>query len=165
MRGTGTSTIIAALVACLLIGQAHAATVTINEQVEHQTIEGFGAHGSMDVWWSNGPFYNDQWLNLVVNDLGLSMTRNEYYPRNEKAGIQKPFLQALHSKAQSSGMEVRFIFTVWSPPGAWKWCPNDSCPDRLWNRLSNGVGPSFDIEGNPIAGLGSEYGGLPNRYP
>lgn len=145
-------------------GSIRAVTITVDEQVEHQTIEGFGAHGAMNVWWSSGPFYNDNFLNLIVNDLGLSMIRNEYYPDNEKASSQLPYLKALHSKAQSSGKEVRFIFSIWSPPPRWKYCESGGCPDAVWNRLSNGVGPGYDINGVAVE-PNPEYGGKGNHYP
>ncbi len=154
----------AVILAFISAARLDAVTVAVDEQVEYQTIEGFGAHGAMNVWWSSGPFYNDNFLNLVVNDLGLSMIRNEYYPDNEKASSQLPYLQALHSKAQSSGKDVRFIFSIWSPPPRWKYCEHGGCPDPVWNRLSNGVGPGYDIDGNPVE-PNPEYGGKGNHYP
>ncbi|MBD3242502.1 MAG: hypothetical protein GF331_18075 [Chitinivibrionales bacterium] len=118
---------------------ASAVNVTIDETAEHQTIEGFGAHGSMSVWWSGGPFYNAQFLDRVVDDLGLTINRNEFYPdfepQNENGdpnslnysafnfdGIfmnkQRGWINALKNKAQSSGEPIRFITSYWSPP-AW----------------------------------------------
>lgn len=114
-------------------------TVTIDETTEHQTIEGFGAHGSMNVWWSGGPFYNQQFLDYVVDDLGLTMNRNEFYPdfeptnENGDAGNldynaynhngifvnkQKGWINALKAKAAASGEPLRFIASYWTPP-AW----------------------------------------------
>jgi O-glycosyl hydrolase len=101
-----------------LSGAATAVTLALDASTEHQTIEGFGAHGSMDVWWHNGPFYNDQFLDRVVNDLGLTISREGWDPPdNGFWPKQSSFAQALNQKAIASGVDMRFIFSVWSPPG------------------------------------------------
>ncbi len=101
-----------------------AATVTIDETVRYQTIEGIGAFGAADAWWKNLSSYYDQaFVNLVVEDLGLSMTRNEYYPPEDGScsfAEQVPYLQALKNKAESLGQEMKFISTYWTPPSWFK---------------------------------------------
>ncbi len=95
--------------------------VVLDETVKYQKIDGFGAHGAMNVWWSSGPFYNQQFLDRVIDDLGLTITRNEYYPKPDEPGQwpkQIPYLQALKAKAEASGEPLKFVATYWSPP-AW----------------------------------------------
>jgi len=105
----------------LAVSSLLAATVTIDEQKPYQTVEGFGAHGAMNVWWSGGPFYNTNWLTLVIDDLGLTMTRNEYYPPEDNNwNKQTDFLQTMKNKAQASGEPLNFIATFWTPPGYMK---------------------------------------------
>jgi O-glycosyl hydrolase len=93
--------------------------VTVDQSITYQTIDGFGAHGAMNVWWSGGPFYNDAFLNLIVNDLGLTINRNEYYPKPNEPGQwpkQIGWLQALKAKADASGEPIKFIAAYWTPP-------------------------------------------------
>ncbi|MBD3243820.1 MAG: hypothetical protein GF331_24730 [Chitinivibrionales bacterium] len=128
-----------AVVVLLAVSGAWAATVTISPQTEYQTIEGFGAHGAENVWWSGGPFATQSFVNTIVDDLGLTMNRNEFYPdfepSNENGDAsnlnysafnfsgtfmnkQRAWIQALKAKADASGEPMRFIATYWSPP-AW----------------------------------------------
>lgn len=109
------------------------AVVTINQAVTYQTIDGFGAHGAMNVWWSNGPFYDDNYLNLVINDLGLTINRNEYYPKPNEPGQwpkQIPYLQAIKAKADASGEPLKFITAYWTPPH-WMKEPQSCCGGHL----------------------------------
>jgi O-glycosyl hydrolase len=102
---------------------AKAVTVTVDRNVTYQTIDGFGAHGAMNVWWSNGPFFNQQFLDSVIDDLGLTIIRNEYYPTVEEPNQwpkQVPYLRAMKAKAESSGEPLKFIATFWTPPGRMK---------------------------------------------
>ncbi len=104
---------------CLIAVLAYGANVAVEQSIEYQTIDGFGAHGSMDVWWSGGPFYNDAFLNLIVDDLGLTINRNEYYPKPNEPGQwpkQIGWLQALKAKADASGEPIKFIAAYWTPP-------------------------------------------------
>jgi O-glycosyl hydrolase len=110
-------------------------SLTVNKSSLKQTIEGFGFFGPRDNWWSsNDPsyFYTDAWLNLIVNDLGITMWRNEIYPHNPPSqnttanqdanwDKQRPFVQALKAKADALGVDLKIILTVWTPPGALKW--------------------------------------------
>jgi len=50
--------------------------VIVNHAQQYQTIEGFGGFGAKEVWWSSGPFYNTAWLDLVIDDLGLTILRD-----------------------------------------------------------------------------------------
>ena len=112
--------------------------VKLNDSVTYQEIVGFGAHGSMNVWWSGGPFYSTAFLNSVVDDLGMTLSRNNFhaYDMTVYTNKQKAFFTALKDKAAASNEPMRFIQTVWSPPIAWKANNNVSeGPDPTKNYL------------------------------
>lgn len=97
--------------------------VTVDRGVEHQTIDGLGGFGAMMPWWFSGPFYNDDFLDLLIDTLGLTIHRTELYPRpsqTENYTKQIPFLNALRQKAERSGEPLLFTASVWSPPGDMK---------------------------------------------
>lgn len=161
----------AAFVSAGLLGRVYAATVTLDGTREYQTIDGFGAHGAMDVWWSDGPFYSDQFLDWILDDLGMTIFRNEYYPDETKEAMgygagqwqkQLPFLKAVKGAADRKGIEVKFMATLWSPPGGMKYNQITKGKDAMWNRVSNGLGPYNDFQ-NPD--YHEEKGGKPNMYP
>lgn len=129
-------------------------SLTVNKNTTHQTIDGFGFFGARDVWWgSSDPahFYSDAWLDLIVSDLGVSIWRNELYPHNPPTqnvtsnqdahwDKQKPMVQALKAKADQYGVDMKFILTVWSPPGEFKWWS-----EMAWAGDENALrGPSGD---------------------
>jgi glucuronoarabinoxylan endo-1,4-beta-xylanase len=115
---------------------ALAATVVVDRSTRHQTIEGFGFFGARDVWWSPaGQLVDPAWVRLVIDDLGLTMWRNEYYPpagpdgpQDADFGKQAPVALALRERAAASGVPLKTILTVWSPPAAMK-CASDG--DRV----------------------------------
>jgi glucuronoarabinoxylan endo-1,4-beta-xylanase len=110
-------------------------SLTVNKSSLKQTMDGFGFFGARDNWWASSDpsyFYTDAWLNLVLNDLGITMWRNEIYPHNPPNqnttanqdatwDKQRPFVQALKAKADALGVDLKVILTVWTPPGAFKW--------------------------------------------
>lgn len=122
-------------------------TVNINASQTFQTIEGFGGFGAKDVYWCNGSFFNDAFINDVVNDLGLTIQRDEVpinfeliNDNNDPAvtdlskynlttfewstqplGVRIPYFKAL----KAAGVQ-KFIATVWSPP--------------LWMKNNNAIG-------------------------
>jgi glucuronoarabinoxylan endo-1,4-beta-xylanase len=125
--GAAVGTLFAA--ALSLSGLARAATVHVDRAKKHQTIEGFGFFGARDVWWSDAEKLVDPgWASLVINDLGLSMWRNEYYPpgREQDAdfGKQRAVALALAAQASASGVPLKTILSVWSPPADMK-CVSD----------------------------------------
>ena len=111
---------------------ARAATVRVYRDEKYQTIEGFGFFGARDAWWSAPTDLVDpDWARLVIDDLGLTMWRNEYYPPADREGTsdadwikQRPVVLALRDRAALSGVPLKVILTVWSPPGRMK-CVSD----------------------------------------
>ncbi|MDQ2657020.1 MAG: hypothetical protein M3Y60_06330 [Bacteroidota bacterium] len=109
--------------------------ITIDEATKHQVMDGFGFFGARDVWWgSSSPdhFYTDEWLEKIINDLGVTIWRNEAYPHNPPTeqtkdnqdanwAKQKPMVQALKAKADQHGVDLKVILTAWSAPGEFKW--------------------------------------------
>lgn len=108
-------------------------SVAVDFNTHYQTIEGFGGFGVQDVWWNPVTnLYSDAWADKVVNDLGITMWRNELQPYNPVSsntasnGLdanwdkQKNAVLGLFNKAKDSGVDLKVILTVWSPPGEFK---------------------------------------------
>lgn len=122
----------AALAALSLTHVAAAGTVHVDRATRHQTIEGFGFFGARDVWWSDADELVDPaWARLVIDDLGLTMWRNEYYPPAGAGGRQdadfrkqKAVVLALRDQAMASGVPLQVLLTVWSAPANMK-CASD----------------------------------------
>src|SRR5690606_20889799 len=100
-------------------------TVTVNRSEKMQTIDGFGFFGAQTVWWESNvsKLYSDAWADQVINDLGITIWRHEYYPPATDGQIQdadwekqQPVLQRLAQTAKANHVPLKFIFTVWSPP-------------------------------------------------
>jgi O-glycosyl hydrolase len=113
-------------------------TVSLDFSKTYQTIEGFGGFGSQDVYWGQGPYTSPEFVQAIVNDLGLTISRDEIpsslEPTNENAdpnvtdlakfnldqqlqdhhvpfGKRVPHLKAL----REAGVQ-KFVASVWSPP-------------------------------------------------
>lgn len=103
-------------------------TVTIDPSVKFQNIDGFGFFGARGVWWENSAnLYSDAWATQVLEDLGVTIWRNEYYPpatptaaQDADWAKQKPVVEGLNRIAISKKIPLKFIFTVWSPPATLK---------------------------------------------
>ena len=121
-----------AVAAFLLVRAAPCATVRVDRTTKYQSIEGFGFFGARDVWWSAaGKLVDPAWVRLVIDDLGLTMWRNEYYPpagvgsaQDADWGKQAPVALALRERAAGSGVPLKTILSVWSPPAGMK-CASD----------------------------------------
>lgn len=50
--------------------------VTVDLNKTFQTIVGFGGFGAMKEYWSQQPFTSDEFVNTLVNDLGLTILRD-----------------------------------------------------------------------------------------
>jgi glucuronoarabinoxylan endo-1,4-beta-xylanase len=110
---------------------AFAADLTIDRTKTYQSIEGFGFFGAADVWWSSASQVLDQaWTQKVIDDLGITMWRNEYYaagtPQDADWAKQKPVVQALANYAGQKGVKLKILLTVWSPPATMKCASDDN---------------------------------------
>jgi glucuronoarabinoxylan endo-1,4-beta-xylanase len=102
--------------------------VTVNKSLRHQTIDGFGFFGAQNTWWSSASsLWSDAWGDQVISDLGITIWRNEYYPPADQFSgqdadwnKQRPVVRGLKRKADQYGVDLKFIFTVWSPPSSMK---------------------------------------------
>jgi len=107
----------------------------------------------------------------IRDDEELTIFRNEYYPdeSNNAMGYgvsqwqkQLPYLRAVKNAAANKGIEVKFMATLWSPPGGMKYNNVTNGTDPMWNRVSNGLGPYNNfLEPNRHP----EKGAKPNMYP
>lgn len=106
-------------------GNVGTPNVTLDLATQYQTIEGFGFFGAQDNWWgSASDMWSDDWGTFVINDLGLTMWRNEYYSEepNQDANWakQKPVVQGFKKIADANRVPLKFILTVWSAPSSMK---------------------------------------------
>lgn len=108
--------------------------ISIDPSQTYQTIDGFGFFGAKTVWWDSNTdnLYSDDWAELVINDLGITIWRNEYYPPStaeQKQDAdwekQKPVVEGLAKTANANNVPLKFIFTVWSPPADLKCALDD----------------------------------------
>lgn len=103
-------------------------TVTVNKSATFQTIDGFGFFGAQDSWWgTSSSIWSDAWGDQVINDLGITIWRTEYYPPSDGVhgqdadwNKQLPVIRGLRDKAAAAGVNLKFIFTVWTPPASMK---------------------------------------------
>jgi len=105
---------------CLTVSGA---TLKLDPTVEFQTIDGFGGFGGKSVNWSP-PIWDDNFGNLMINDWGLTISRQEYYPGDGKYDCDNDmimdFNRRLKAVADAAGEPLKFMCTFWSPPGYWK---------------------------------------------
>jgi O-glycosyl hydrolase len=110
--------------------KGRAATISVDAAKTYQTIDGFGACGGMNVLWSNGPFWDDDFLKLAFDDLGLTMIRTSLPPFPDRNGggdgakewndKQVPYLKAVHAYWKANDIPGKFIASIWSPPASMK---------------------------------------------
>lgn len=101
--------------------------VTIDKATRYQTIDGFGFFGAADVWWASQNLWNDAWGDKIINDLGITIWRNEWFPpsipgagQDADWNKQKPVVQGIKAKADKYGVTLKYIISVWSPPADMK---------------------------------------------
>ena len=103
-------------------------TISIDANTKYQTIDGFGIFGAMDTWWGKPQgMYSNQWADQVLDDLGITIWRNEYYPpataknsQDADWSKQRPVVEGLVKKARAKRIDLKIILTVWSPPESMK---------------------------------------------
>ncbi|HEX3045553.1 MAG TPA: glycoside hydrolase family 30 beta sandwich domain-containing protein [Bacillota bacterium] len=104
------------------------AVVQYNSSKTFQTIEGIGGFGFRNVNWAEpSTWWTDAWGDLVINDLGFTITRNEWYPpsiegevQDTNWTVQKPYIEKIHDFAKVSGKPLKQIISIWSPPAYMK---------------------------------------------
>jgi O-glycosyl hydrolase len=99
--------------------------VTIDRGTQYQTMDGFGFFGAMDTWWgAANNLWSDAWGTQVINDLGVTIWRNEYYSEeaNQDANWAKqlPVVQGFKKIADANRVPLKFVYTVWSAPSSMK---------------------------------------------
>ena len=118
--------------------EAREVAISVNSGQTYQTMEGFGGFGAQKPWWSLAPYYNAAFVDLLINDLGITILRDhiplgfependnddpydldlsKFNLTNESAGADShlsehfPYLKAMHV----AGLKKLFV-SVWSPP-------------------------------------------------
>ncbi len=117
--------------------------VAIDYTKKFQKIEGFGGFGAQDVYWSGGPYTSPRFVNDLMNDLGITILRENFVPDIEvendnsdpkvidfsKLNLDKKvneghatFNERLpHYKAMKAAGINKLIVSVWTPPSWMKW--------------------------------------------
>jgi len=136
-------------------------SIVINPNEKFQIMEGFGGFGAQDVYWSNGPFTSAAYIDRLVNELGVTIIRDElptsfeiindnadplvtdltkYNLNNDISGHHKPLGARLSffRDAKAAGVE-KFIVSVWSAP---PWMKTN-------NRIDNGTNQNSAPVYNP----------------
>jgi MYXO-CTERM domain-containing protein len=113
--------------AICLIAPVASADVTIDRATKYQSIEGFGFFGAADAWQKQATVLNTTWSQMVIDDLGITMWRNQYYPtatadapQDTQWNVQKPVVQSLYAAANASKVPLKTLLGVWSPPADYK---------------------------------------------
>lgn len=116
-------------------------TTTVNVLIDiskkFQTMEGFGGFGALKEYWAQGPFISDAFVNTLINDLGLTILRDNlttsFEPVNDNSdpfttdlskfninssvnGLDEPLSEHLDYliKMKAAGLQ-KLVVSVWSP--------------------------------------------------
>jgi glucuronoarabinoxylan endo-1,4-beta-xylanase len=107
--------------------------VQINASQKFQTIEGFGGFGAKDVYWSSGPFTSAGFVSTLIDDLGLTILRDNMPTDFEAVNDNSdPFVTDLSKFDLNTSVKDHFqylkdmkaaglkklIVSIWSAP-AW----------------------------------------------
>ena len=136
--------------------------VTVSQDKTFQTIEGFGGFGAKKVWWDSPPYYDQGYLNQVIDSLGCTFIRTQIYwdgepvndnndPNNtdwskfnfgggSENGKQFSFIHDLNLKG------ARLLATVWTPPVWMKGL--DEFHGTLWNNPVRRRPSNADLNAN-----------------
>ncbi|MFT3928825.1 MAG: glycoside hydrolase [Spongiibacteraceae bacterium] len=113
--------------------------IRIDRQQRFQTMEGFGGYGAKDVWWHTPPHFDRAFIDMLINDLGITMLRDSvpfglfatapdnFSSRNldlfsvdlsaRIAGDEAPPIEHFHYlKAMHDAGLQKLIVSIWSPP-------------------------------------------------
>lgn len=139
--------------------------VTINPAQTFQTMEGFGGFGAQDNPWSNGPFTSPAFVDALVNDLGLTIVRDEvptnfeinndnndpfvtnlagYNINTDVSGHHRPMGTRIqyYKDMKAAGVKT-FIASVWSPP---PWMKHNN---GLTNGTNQNAAPGYTSSPGP----------------
>jgi glucuronoarabinoxylan endo-1,4-beta-xylanase len=143
--------LICLIVVCGFFGFASAqSSIVVDLNKTYQTIDGFGGFGPKEVWWENGPYYDQEYLDQTIDNLGATIFRTQIYWDGETTndnsdpkvinangfnfsktsdnGKQFSFIKDLHTRG------ARIIASVWTPP-VWMKLFDDPAriPDNCYN--------------------------------
>ncbi len=113
-------------------------TITLDAGKTYQTMEGFGGFGAQREYWSNGPFTSSEFVNTLINDMGLTILRDNipsnFEITNDNADplvtdLSNYNISTRHSghdgalidhidylkKMKEAGLH-KFIVSIWTPP-------------------------------------------------
>lgn len=140
------------LTACLfwIVSESEAQIIDIDPGTTYQEIAGFGGFGPAKVWWSSGPWFDEEYLNQTMDNLGVTFFRTQIYwdaePVNDNDdaqnidwsqfdfgpnsdnGKQFPFIKRLGERG------AKLLATVWTPP---LWMKLYDDPERIPNNCYN----------------------------
>jgi hypothetical protein len=99
--------------------------IQVNRAQKRQFIDGFGFFGAQSVWWdaNRSNLFSEAWATQVIEDLGISIWRNEYYPpatalqgQDADWDKQKPVVEGpcQNSCSEKSASQVYFYRMVTS---------------------------------------------------
>ena len=142
----------------------HIETLTADQTKTFQTIEGFGGFGAQDVYWGSGPFTSANFVNDLINDLGLTILRDnlplDFEITNDNADPYVTDLTKYHVDGQTPtyGQPLRthiqylkdmkaagltkLIMSVWSPM---PWMKNNN---SLTNGTNQNAAPPYNTNPN-----------------
>jgi O-glycosyl hydrolase len=118
-------------------------TITIDASQKFQTMQGFGGFGAQDVYWSNGPFTSTRFVNDLINDLGLTILRDnistDFEDVNDDNDAHTTTLSNFHygsftdhiqylKDMKAAGLQ-KLIISCWSGP-AWMKTNNNVNGDK-----------------------------------
>lgn len=103
-------------------GTALGARIALNSGERYQTIEGFGAFGAKEAWWSRGPYYDSTFLKRIIDTVGVTILRTELYPPEDEQNWVKQidYWRAVKAYADTVKQPLKVIASVWTPPASFK---------------------------------------------
>lgn len=125
-----------------------------------QTMEGFGGFGAQDVYWGAGPFTSPRFVDDLINDLGLTILRDnlpldfeitndnndpfvtdlsKYHVNGQTTGYGQPLITHIQylKDMKAAGLK-KLITSIWSPM---PWMKNNN---SLNNGTSQNAAPSYN---------------------
>lgn len=144
--------------------ESNVVTVSIDKNITYQVIDGFGLFGARSVWWdgNRNNLFSEEWARMIIEDLGVTIWRNEYYPPQTPISPQdadwekqRPVVEGLARAAGEAGEDLKMIFSVWSPPDEMKIAISES-----GNHLPGPGGKTREVD-VPHPG-GTKWGGTLN---